>query len=82
VTGRPSARQALYSYVDSAGVGHLAIDDAASVRGSIAGFEATAFESVVARERARYRILAAASRYDIAVDPDDTIRQPTSGADG
>jgi hypothetical protein len=66
-----------FAYVDRSGEGHLPIHDEAHVRNAVARFNQTEFESVAAKERARSRILAAARRYRIEVDPTDKVRRPT-----
>jgi len=64
------ARSALpdsaFAYIDSKGRRRLPINDAAHVRNALARFEQTAFENDVARERARQRLLKAASKYGIS----------------
>jgi class 3 adenylate cyclase len=66
---RSKARAALkdseFAYVDSKGRRRLPINDAGHVRNALARFEQTAFEDDAARERARARLLKAASRYGI-----------------
>ncbi|HLI25587.1 MAG TPA: DUF6582 domain-containing protein [Chloroflexota bacterium] len=62
-----------FAYIDSQGGRHLPIGDAEHVRNAIARFGQTRFESWEARQRAAHRILAAARRYGIAVDPEDDV---------
>jgi hypothetical protein len=66
-----------FAYVDRAGEGHLPIHDEAHVRNALARFNQTEFESVAAKERARRKILGAARRHGIDVDPTDKARRPT-----
>jgi hypothetical protein len=70
---RERLRDSQFAYVDSDGEGHLPINDASHVRNAIARFNQTEFGSKTAKERARRKILAAAKRYDIEVDPDDNV---------
>lgn len=62
-----------FAYVDSAGDGHLPIHDESHVRNAMARWNQTDFESKAAKERARKKILAAARKHDVEVDPDDNI---------
>jgi len=62
-----------FAYVDSEGEEHLPINDATHVRNAIARFNQTDFESKAAAEHARKKILAAAKRHDIEVDPDSNV---------
>jgi hypothetical protein len=73
---RNELRASQFAYVDSEGEEHLPINDAAHVRNAMARFNQTEFESKAAKETARKKILAAAARYDIEVDPDDNIKKP------
>ena len=65
-------------YVDSDGEEHLPINDASHVRNAMARFNQTEFESQAAKERARKKILAAARKFDIEVDPDDNVMKRTT----
>ena len=62
-----------FAYVDRGGGEHLPIHDASHVRNAIARFNQTHFESAAAKKRARGKVLAAAKRHGIEVDPDDKI---------
>lgn len=62
-----------FAYVDSKGERHLPINDPSHVRNAIARFDQTDFESGAAKERARRRILDAARKQGIDVDPDDDV---------
>ena len=68
-----------FAYVDKKGEGHLPIPDEAHVRNAMARFNQTEFESPIAKEAARKKILAAAERYGIEVGKDDNIRKPAMG---
>ncbi|TMB94674.1 MAG: hypothetical protein E6J38_07340, partial [Chloroflexi bacterium] len=54
-----------FAYIDSQGVRRLPINDAVHVRNALARFEQVTFESDVARERARERVLRAAKKHGI-----------------
>lgn len=54
-----------FAYIDSRGKRRLPIHDAAHVRNALARFEQVAFESEADRDRARNRLLRAASRFGI-----------------
>jgi hypothetical protein len=70
---RERLRGSQFAYVDAEGGEHLPIHDASHVRNAIARFNQTEFESQAAKERARRKILAAAAKFDIEVDPDDHV---------
>ena len=67
-----------FAYVDSDGEEHLPIHDASHVRNAIARFNQTEFESKAAKERARRKIVAAAQKFDIEIDPDDKVMHPVT----
>jgi hypothetical protein len=75
---RDKLRSSQFAYVDKTGDEHLPIHDASHVRNAMARFNQTEFESEAAKERARRKIVAAAKRFDIEVDPDDKIMKRTS----
>ena len=68
---RLSRRQ--FAYVDRHGGEHLPIHDESHVRNAMARFNQTDFESKTAKESARRKILAAAKRHGIDVDPDANV---------
>ena len=70
---REKLRSDQFAYVDSDGGEHLPINDESHIRNAIARFNQTDFESDAAKERARKKILAAAKRHDIEVDPDSNV---------
>jgi hypothetical protein len=74
---RSKLRKSQFAYVDSKGEGHLPIPDESHVRNAMARFNQTEFESASAKETARKKIVAAAKRYGIDVDEDDTVAKPT-----
>ena len=73
---REDLRKTDFAYVDRDGGEHLPIHDASHVRNAISRFNQTDFESKAAKERARKKILAAAKKHDIEIDPDDHIKDP------
>src|SRR5438552_7541810 len=73
---RERLRSTQFAYVDTDGGEHLPIHDPSHVRNAIARFNQTEFESKAAKERARRKILAAADRLSIDVDPDDEVMRP------
>ena len=62
---RAKLPDAAFAYVDSRGRRRLPINDEAHVRNALARFNQTPFESDVARDRARTRLLKAAKKYGI-----------------
>jgi len=54
-----------FAYVDSKGIRRLPINDAAHVKNALARFNQVAFETDVAREKARKRLLNAAKKFGI-----------------
>jgi hypothetical protein len=70
---RERLKKSQFAYVDRDGGEHLPIHDASHVRNAIARFNQTDFESKAARERARKKVLAAAKRHGVEVDPDDNV---------
>jgi hypothetical protein len=72
---REKLRGSQFAYVDSEGGEHLPIHDASHVRNAISRFNQTEFQSEAAKERARRKILSAADKFDIEVDPDANIRK-------
>ncbi len=70
---RDRLRDDQFAYVDDEGEGHLPIHDESHVRNAMARFNQTEFQSKAAKERARKKILAAARRHQIEVDPDSNV---------
>ncbi len=62
-----------FAYIDSEGGEHLPINDAAHIRNAVARWSQTEFESEAKKKEARTKILAAAKRHGIEIDPDDRI---------
>ena len=71
---RLSKRQ--FAYVDRDGGEHLPIHDESHVRNAMARFNQTDFESKSAKESARKKIVAAAKRHKIDIDPDSNVAKP------
>jgi len=74
---RERLRDSQFAYVDSKGEEHLPLNDASHTRNAMARFNQTEFESKTAKDRARRRILAAARKFGIEVDPDSNVAKPT-----
>lgn len=62
-----------FAYIDSRGGRHLPIENASHVRDALSRWPLTHFESCLAQEVARTKILDAARRFEIQVSPDDFI---------
>jgi hypothetical protein len=75
---RKRIKKSDFAYVDTDGEGHLPIHDESHVRNAIARFNQTEFETKTAKERARKKIVAAAERHKIEVDPEDEIAKPVT----
>jgi hypothetical protein len=75
---RDRLRATQFAYVDADGGEHLPIHDAAHVRNAMARWNQTEFESQAAKERARRRIVTAAKRFDIEVDPESKVARRTT----
>ena len=70
---RDKLRSSQFAYVDKQGEGHLPINDESHVRNAMARWNQTDFESAEAKEQARKKIVAAARRHGIEVDPDSQV---------
>ncbi len=64
-TKRRQLRDSAFAYIDGRGRRRLPINDAAHVRNALSRFNQVIFESPEARDRARTRLLRAASRHGI-----------------
>ena len=73
---RDKLRSTQFAYVDSKGGEHLPINDESHVRNAMARFNQTDFESTAAKERARRKILSAATKHGIEVGDDDNVKKP------
>ena len=67
-----------FAHVDGDGEGHLPIHDESHVRNAISRWNQTSFPDAAAKERARTKILSAAKKHGIQVDPDDKIAKSSS----
>ena len=70
---RDRLRDSSFAYIDREGERHLPIHDADHVRNAISRFNQTDFESKTAKHSAAMRILKAAKRHDIEVDPESDV---------
>ena len=70
---RDRLRDSSFAYIDREGERHLPINDADHVRNAISRFNQTDFESKTAKHSAAKRILKAAKRHDIEVDPESDV---------
>jgi hypothetical protein len=70
---RERLKDADFAYVDRDGERHLPIHDEEHVRNAIQRFGRTHFESKAAEHEAAKKILRAAKKYHIDVDPDDDV---------
>ena len=75
---REKLPRSAFAYVDSEDGRHLPINDESHVRNAIARWNQTSFEDEAAKERARKKIISAAKKHGIDVDPDDNIAKPTT----
>lgn len=75
---RDKLRSNQFAYVDRKGGEHLPINDESHVRNAMARWNQTDFESATAKENARRKIVAAAKRHDIEIDPDDKIARSSN----
>jgi hypothetical protein len=75
---RERLRRDQFAYVDSKGGEHLPINDEAHIRNAMARFNQTEFESQSAKEGARRRIVGAARRHGIDIDPESAVAKPAS----
>ena len=67
-----------FAYIDSNGDRHLPINDAEHVRAALARFDQTEFESDEAKDAAAKKIVDAAKKFDIIVDPDTPVGKAAS----
>ncbi len=70
---RENLRKSQFAYIDRTGEGHLPINDERHVRNAMARWNQTDFESAMAREAARRKIVEAAHRHGIEVGEDDKV---------
>jgi HK97 family phage prohead protease len=62
-----------FAYIDAKGEKHLPIHDEAHVRAALSRFNQTEFDSADDKATAAKKILAAAKKFDIEVDPDTAV---------
>ncbi len=72
---RDKIRKRDLAYVDQEGEGHLPIHDESHVRNAMARWNQTDFESAEAKEKARKKIVSAAKKHDIEIDPDSNVAE-------
>ncbi len=70
---RKKIRKSDFAYVDKDGERHLPIHDESHVRNAMARWNQTDFDSAAEKEKARKKIVAAAKKHDIEIDPDDKV---------
>lgn len=70
---RDKLRSSQFAYIDKQGEEHLPINDESHVRNAVARWNQTDFESASDKERARKKIVSAAKRHGIEVDPDSQV---------
>lgn len=79
---RDALRKDQFAYVDRDGGEHLPIHDEAHVRNAISRFGQTHFESDESKAKAAKKVLSAAVRYGIDVDPGDDVAKARRSDDG
>ena len=70
-----------FAYIDSSGDRHLPIHDEAHVRAALARFTQTQFDTPTDKKSAAGKVLAAAKKFGIEVDPDSPVAQAARDAD-
>lgn len=70
---RDRIRKSDFAYVDKDGEGHLPIHDESHVRNAMSRWNQTDFDSAADKEKARKKIVTAAKKHDIEIDPDDKV---------
>jgi hypothetical protein len=70
-----------FAYIDSKGGKHLPIHDKAHAQNAMARFNQTQFESPAKRAEAARKILAAARRFGITIDPSSSVAQAAKKAE-
>jgi uncharacterized protein DUF6582 len=70
---RDRLRETSFAWIDKQGERHLPINDARHVRNALARFNQVMFDVPGARASAARKILAAARRHGIDVDPEDDV---------
>lgn len=70
---RKRIRKSDFAYVDKDGEGHLPIHDESHVRNAISRWNQTDLPSAQDKEKARKKIVSAARKHGIEIDPDDKV---------
>ena len=70
---RNRLRDSSFAWIDRSGERHLPINDESHVRNAIARFGQTDFDEQGAKKKAASKILAAAKKHGVDVDPDDDV---------
>ncbi len=70
---RDNIKKRDFAYVDRDGEGHLPIHDESHARNAMARWNQTDFDSAAEKEKARKKIVAAARKHDIEVDPESNV---------
>jgi glutamyl/glutaminyl-tRNA synthetase len=76
---RKAMPKGVFAYVDARGEGHLPLNDETHVRNAMARWNQTEFSSESAKESARRKIVAAAKKHGVEIDPDDKVARATTG---
>lgn len=78
---RDRLRDSSFAYIDKEGERHLPINDESHVRNAMARFNQTDFDSGDAKRKAAKKIMTAARKHGIEIDPDDNVaRAARSGS--
>jgi hypothetical protein len=70
---RNRLRDSSFAWIDKKGERHLPINDESHVRNAIARFNQTDFDEPGAKSKAARKIMTAAKRHGIEVDPEDDV---------
>jgi len=76
---RDRIRRSDFAYVDKEGGEHLPVHDESHVRNAMARWNQTDFESAEAKEKARKKIISAARKHAIEIDPDSNVAKAEGG---
>ena len=70
---RNRLRDSSFAWIDKKGERHLPINDESHVRNALARFNQTDFDESGAKSKAARKIMTAAKRHGIEVDPEDDV---------
>jgi hypothetical protein len=70
---RNRLRDSSFAWIDKKGERHLPINDESHVRNALARFNQTDFDEPGAKGKAARKIMTAAKRHGIEVDPEDDV---------